>query len=219
MAKFRLNRRAVLRGAGGIAIALPWLVIMDAPRANAQAAANPAKRFLAVYTPGGTVIDDNNGANKFRPTSTETAPVLSPILAPLDPIKQKLLVLSGLDMVSKKGEQHQAGIIAWMTGTAQLDAPPNGGLPGTNSYSSGPSLDQRIATLISKGKKKFPSLEMAVRWGTGKAHGLLSPISCANFDDSQMASPIAPRIDPVKIFQDLFGAGVGGGAPAEDPAL
>src|SRR5687768_1280977 len=204
MPNFRLNRRAMLRGAGSVAIALPWLEIMDGSRANAQVAANPAKRFLAVYTPGGTVIDNNAGVNKFRPTGTETAPILSPILAPLEPIKQKLLVLTGLDMASKSGEQHQAGIIAWLTGTAQLSAPPNGGLPGTNSYASGPSIDQRIATLISKGKKQFSSLEMAVRWGTGKAHGLLSPISCANFDDSQMASPIAPRIDPVKIFQDLF---------------
>ncbi len=224
MAKFRLNRRAVLRGAGGIAIALPWLEIMGTPQASAQAAATPAKRFLAVYTPGGSVIDDGvggaKGVNKFRPTGTETAPVLSPILAPLEPIKNKLLVLSGLDMTSKKGEQHQAGIIAWMTGTAQLDAPPNGGLPGTGSYATGPSIDQRIATLISKGKKKFPSLEMAVRWGTGKAHGLLSPISCANFDDSVKASPIAPRIDPQKIFTDLFGPGfMPGGAGGVDPAL
>jgi hypothetical protein len=220
MAKFRLNRRAVLRGAGSVAIALPWLEIMDTPRANAQAAANPAKRFLAVYTPGGSVIDDNNGVNKFRPTGTETAPILSPILAPLEPIKNKLLVLSGLDMTSKKGEQHQAGIIAWMTGGNQLDAPPNGGLPGTNSYAMYPSLDQRLATLIkAQGAKKFPSLEMAVRWGTGKAHGLLSPISCANFEDSLKASPIAPRIDPVQIFTDLFGTFMPGGGGAMDPAV
>lgn len=204
MAKFRLSRRSMLRGAGSVAIALPWLEIMDGSRANAQVAANPAKRFLAVYTPGGSVIDSGvngqPGVNKFRPTGTETAPILSPILAPLEPIKQKLLVLSGLDMACKSGEQHQAGIIAWMTGTGQ-----------TNSYAGGPSIDQRIATQISKGKKQFSSLEMAVRWGTGKAHGLLSPISCANFEDSDRASPIAPRIDPQQIFTDLFGSPPSGG--------
>lgn len=208
MAKFTLNRRAVLRGAGSVAIALPWLEIMGSPPARAQAAATPAKRFLSVYTPGGTVVDDGGGKNKWRPTGTETAPILSPILAPLQPMmeKKKLLIVDGLDMLSKKGEQHQAGIIAWMTGTAQLDAPSNGGLPGTNSYASGPSIDQTIATRISAGKKKIPSLEMAVRWGTGKAHGLLSPISCANFEDNLKASPIAPRIDPQQIFKDLFGS-------------
>ena len=215
MAKFRLNRRAVLRGAGSVAIALPWLEIMGGS-AQAQAAATPAKRFLGVYTPGGTVHDDGTGKNKWRPTGTEMAPILSPILAPLQPMidKKKLLIVDGLDMLSKKGEQHQAGIIAWMTGTAQRDAPANGGLPGTNSYSSGPSIDQTLATQISAGKKKIASLEMAVRWGTGKAHGLLSPISCANFEDNVKASPIAPRLDPVQIFKDLFGSLT----PSTDPA-
>jgi hypothetical protein len=211
MPNFRLNRRAVLRGAGSIAIALPWLEIME-PERKALAAATPAARFLAVFTPGGAVIDTNGGAsplglNKWRPTGTEAAPILSPILAPLKPMvdAKKLLVVDGLDMVSKSGEQHQAGIIAWLTGTAQLNAPPNGGLPGTNAYASGPSIDQVIASQISAGKKRFASYEMAVRWGTGKAHGLLSPISCANFENNLRASPIAPRLDPIKIFDELFG--------------
>jgi Protein of unknown function (DUF1552) len=206
MAKFRLNRRAVLRGAGTIAIGMPFLEIMEPP-ARAQAATTAAQRFLAVFQPGGTVHDDGSGANKWRPTGTEAAPILSPILAPLQPMmdNKKLLIVDGLDMPSKNGEQHQAGIIAWLTGTGQMNAPANGGLPGTSSYSSGPSIDQVLATKISAGKKQIASLEMAVRWGTGKAHGLLSPISCANFEDNMKASPIAPRIDPVQIFKDLFG--------------
>jgi hypothetical protein len=219
MAKFRLNRRAVLRGAGSIAIALPWLEIMDGP-ARAQAVAKPEQRFLGVFTPGGAVHDDGAGNNKWRPTGSETAPILSPILAPLKPMldKKKLLVVDGLDLSSKNGEQHQAGIIAWLTATAQMNAPANGGLPGTSSYSSGPSIDQVIAKRISAGKKQISSLEMAVRWGTGKAHGLLSPISCANFEDNVKASPIAPRIDPVQIFKDLFGSLGTSGDPAADAA-
>ena len=97
MAKFTLNRRAVLRGAGSVAIALPFLEIMGSPPARAQAAASPAKRFLAVYTPGGTVNDDGSGKNKWRPTGTEMAPVLSPILAPLQPMMDKLQGMLGAD--------------------------------------------------------------------------------------------------------------------------
>jgi hypothetical protein len=214
MAQFRLNRRAVLRGAGGIAIGLPWLEVMGTPPAQAQAQTAGPKRFLAVYTPGGTIVNNGSGVNKWRPTGTETAPILSPILQPLQGTmdKKKLLVVDGLDMYSKSGEQHQAGIIAWLTGTAQMNAPANGGLPGTTSFASGPSIDQVIATKISSGQKRFPSLQMAVRWGTGKAQGLLSPISCANFEDNVKASPIAPRVDPVQIFKDLFGMPVGSGS-------
>src|SRR6266516_8045795 len=152
MSKFRLNRRAVLRGAGSIAIALPWLEIMETER-PAYGAATPAQRFVGVFTPGGTV------RAKYTPTGTETARVLCPILAPLEPMKSKILIIDGLDMKSAVGEQHQAGIIALLTGTTQNNPPANGGLPGMNSYSHGPSIDQVIATRISAGKKAKASLQ------------------------------------------------------------
>src|SRR5450432_3214362 len=124
MAKFRLNRRAVLRGAGSIAIALPWLEIME-PEGPAYGASTPAQRFLSVYTPGGTV------RAKWIPTGTETAPVLSPILAPLQPMMdaKKLIIVDKLNMTSAVGEQHQSGIIALLTGTQQGAA---------GKYSAGP---------------------------------------------------------------------------------
>jgi hypothetical protein len=207
----RLSRRAVLRGAGSIAIALPWLEIMGT---EAHGAATPAQRFLAVYNPGGSVIQPTN---RWQPTGTETAPILSPILAPLEPMKSKLLVVDGLDMTSAIGEQHQAGIIALLTGTTQNMPPTNGGLPGMNSYSHGPSIDQVIATRLNMAKPRAKkSIEIAVRWATGKSHGLLSPINSLNFEDSAMASPIPPRLDPVQIFTDLFGKLMPG--PAGDAA-
>ncbi len=198
MPKFRLNRRSVLRGAGSIAIALPWLEAME-PEKTAWSAAAPAARFVGVFQPGGTV------RAQYTPTGTETAPVLSPILAPLEPVKSKILILDGLDMKSAVGEQHQAGIIALWTGTTQNNPPPNGGLPGMNSYSHGPSIDQVIATRISAGKKPRSSLQFAIRWATGKSHGLLSPINALNFEDNNMFSPIPPRLDPQQVFTDLFG--------------
>ncbi len=192
MGKLRLTRRSVLRGAGSIAIALPWLEAMTNGK-PAQAADGPAKRFLAVYTPGGTVVN-NNGENRWRPTGTETDFTLSPILAPLEAIKHKLLVMDGLSMYSAQGEQHQAGIVAWLTGTGQAG----------DGYSGGPSIDQVIAATASAGKPKA-SIEMAVRWGTGKSHGLLHPINSANFENNADFSPIPPRLDPQQIFIDLFG--------------
>jgi hypothetical protein len=194
MAKFRLNRRTLLRGAGSIAIALPWLEAMGIEKsAHAAAPAAPAQRFLAVYTPGGTV------RAKYTPTGTEMAPVLSPILKPLQPIMdaKKLLIIDGLDMKSAVGEQHQAGIIAWMAGTSQ-----NG-----TSYAKGPSVDQVIATRLAAQKQRSKkSLEFAVRWATGKSKGLLSPMNAINFEDNTKFSPIPPRLDPVQIWTDLFGS-------------
>jgi hypothetical protein len=189
MKKFRLSRRTVLRGAGTIAIGLPWLECME--DAQAQDAPATAQRFIAVYQPGGTVI------NKWRPSGTETAPVLSPILSPLEPVKDKILIVDGLEMKSAVGEQHQAGIIAFLTGTNQTAA--------RSQYAGGPSIDQVIATKISKGKKPIGSLQVAVRWATGKSKGRLHPINALNFEDNSSFSPIPPRLVPGEIWDDLFG--------------
>jgi hypothetical protein len=198
MAKFKLHRRAVIKGAGTIAIALPWLEIMGTPK-RAYGASTPASRFLAVYTPGGTVIDDRSAQNinKWRPTGAETAPVYSPILKPLEPVKSKLLIVDGMSMKSAVGEQHQGGIIAFLTGTQQTAS--NG------NYSNGPSIDQVIANKISRNIKPKPSVQMAVRWATGKSHGMLSPINAANFETTTGFHPIPPALDPQAIWTDLFG--------------
>jgi hypothetical protein len=188
-----LSRRFMLRGAGGLAIGLPWLEIMGTP-AIARAGGT-ATRFVTVYTPGGTVTDNGAGENRWRPTGTEDDFTLSPILAPLEAIKAKLLVVDGLSMQSAVGEQHQAGIIAWLTGTTQ---------GGAGGYSQGPSIDQVIASRIS-GRTPMPSLQMAVRWGTGKSHGLIHPINAANYEDNGTFDPIPPRLDPQAMFDNLFG--------------
>jgi hypothetical protein len=194
MGKFKLNRRTVLRGAGSIAIALPWLEIMGEEKVAHAQAATTAKRFLSVYTPGGTVLA------KFWP-SNAADPSSSSILAPLAPVKDKLLVMKGLNMDCAKGEQHQAGIIGFLTGSKQLGSP--------NDFSTYASIDQVIATRIQADaatRKPRGSLQMAVRWATGKSHGLLHPINAANFEDTPTVTPIPPRLDPQEIFTDLFGA-------------
>ncbi|MES1205378.1 MAG: DUF1552 domain-containing protein [Pseudomonadota bacterium] len=196
MAQFRLNRRTVIRGAGSIAIALPWLEIMGRGR-RAQAFGATASRFLAVYQPGGTV------RAKYTPTGTETAPVLSPILMPLKPMMdlKKLLIIDGLNMTSAIGEQHQSGIIAWLSGSTQNMA------STAKSYAYNASIDQIIATRLQAQKARSKkSVEVAVRWATGKSKGLLSPINSGNFEDNANFSPIAPRLDPAQIFTDLFGS-------------
>lgn len=198
MGKFKLDRRTMLRGAGSIAIALPWLEVMGHDKL-AHAAGTPAKRFLSVYQPGGTVLA------KHWPTATD--PSASPILAPLAANKAKLLVLKGLNMDCAVGEQHQAGIIGFLTGSKQTGSP--------KDYSSFASIDQVIATRLQADmttRKPHGSLQFAVRWATGKSHGLLSPINSATFEDSAKLTPLPPRLDPQQIFTDLFGTlpGMGG---------
>jgi len=187
---FRLNRRALLRGAGSVAIALPWLEAM-APEKPARAAPAGAKRFVGIYTPGGTVLEN------WRPTGTESDFALSPILTPLSAVRDRVLVVDGIDMTCAVGEQNQAGLIGLWTGTPQASE-------AGKFFATGPSIDQVLALRLSQGNR-LGSLELAVRWGTGKAHGLASPIDIASFAYSPTFDPVAPRLDPVKIWQELFG--------------
>ncbi len=189
MKKLDLNRRSVIKGAGSIAIALPWLEIMAPSKAHAQDGSS-AKRFMAVYTPGGTV------KNKWASNGSERSFQFGPILSPLNNLKDKILIPHGLDMKCAVGEQHQAGIIALLTGTKQQGS--------RNRYSSGPSLDQVIANKIGN-DTSIKSLQIAIRWATGKSKGLLSPINALNFEDNGRYNPIPPRLDPVAIWNDMFG--------------
>jgi len=176
------------------------------PERRARAAVvtgKPANHFLAVFQPGGTVRN-NAGVDKWAPTGTESNFTLSPILKPLEPIRNKLLIVDGPDMKSAVGEQHQAGIIAWLTGSVQA---PNFG------YATGPSIDQVIAKRLYSNQRK-KSIQIAIRWATGKSHGSLHPINCANFD-ADNNSPIGPLVDPQTIWKDLFGSVSGGTTDAK----
>jgi hypothetical protein len=62
-----------------------------------------------------------------------------------------------------------------------------------------------LSPTLSKGQK-LSSAELAIRWGTGKAHGLASPIDIANYANSATFDPIVPLIDPTAIWQKLVGA-------------
>jgi hypothetical protein len=192
--KLRLSRRSVIKGAGGVVIALPWLeAVMPRRPARAATPATAAKRFVAVYTPGGTVPE------KWTPTGTETDFTLSPILSPLAPVKDNLIVLDGLYLMSGDQskfsvEQSQGGMMGWLTGQVQ---------PGAGNFLKGPSIDQALAPTLSAGKR-LPSVQMAIRWGTGKSHGRMTPLDTCTFDGAASSSPIPPRLDPVDIWKTLF---------------
>ena len=88
----RLSRRALLKGALGAAVALPWLELMRPRGLGAQAVVAP-KRFGLFFSPCGTIPEN------WRPTKgasgAETDFALSPILEPLEPFKNDIVVLRG----------------------------------------------------------------------------------------------------------------------------
>jgi hypothetical protein len=87
--KKALHRRTVLRGLG-TTLALPLLDAMMPAFARAQTRAKPPTRLSIVYLPNGIMMD------KWTPDAEGAGFALKPILEPLAPFKDQMLVLSGL---------------------------------------------------------------------------------------------------------------------------
>ena len=86
----RATRRSFLAGAG-VTLALPFLPSALWSRRAGAAACTPPRRFMAWFAPNGMVMND------WTPPTTGMGWAPSPILAPLAPIQNKFVVLTGLD--------------------------------------------------------------------------------------------------------------------------
>ena len=110
MTSRRLSRRALLRSAGGLAIALPLLEQMMPARSMAAALA-PTKRFLGVFFPSGFI------PSGWKPATTGKGYALTPTLQPLAALQDDFLVISGLDKKANDSSHH-GGTSGLLTGTS-----------------------------------------------------------------------------------------------------
>ena len=215
--KNRLTRRSVLRGAGGVAVALPFLSAMLKP-GRTHADENTPKRLVIFYSPGGTLLD------RWRPTGSESSFTLQPMMASLTPYKDRLIFLDGVDMSITRignGHPHSRGMAGVLTGEQLLpgNLNTNGGNAG---FAAGASIDQVIAAQISKGLR-FPSLEVSAGWSTGiSSGGQPHPGNVINYQAPSRAggaaTPVPPATDPLNTLKRVF-AGLDGNTDANASAL
>jgi hypothetical protein len=193
-----ISRRRLLRGLGSVAVGLPLLDAMTSftPLGNALAQSAGTRRFVVWFTGSGTILD------KWRPSGTTDDFQLAPILAPLEPHKDHLVVVDGCASKHANGDAHTDAMGACLTGTP-LRATSNG-----TGYATGISIDQVIAEKIGA-TTALKSLELSVS---------KLPVSVwtrlAYAGDNQ---PIPPEHDARKVFGRLFTADAMGGA--DDAAL
>jgi hypothetical protein len=208
--KNRIHRRTVLRGAGGVAIGLPFLSAMLRPgRSHAQEAT--PKRFVVFYSPGGTLLD------KWRPTGAADNFNLQPMMSPLTPYKNRLTFVDGVDMSVTQlgyGHPHSRGMGGVLTGMP-LTAGTFNTNQGSAGFADGPSVDQVIAEKLSAGLK-FKSLEVSSGWSTGiSSGGQPHPGSSITYRAAKTAVP--PETDPLVTLKRVF-TGVGGDTGAQSQA-
>ena len=188
-----LPRRTVLRGIGAT-VALPLLDSMvPAFTALAKTAANPVRRIGFVYFPMGMVRMD-----RWTPASTGADFEFSPVLKPLEPFRDSLLVLSNLARPAVG--THATSSAGWLSGVIAKRTE-------AEDVHVGTTIDQVLAKHIGQ-DTLFPSLELATEDFTGYLGACDMGYSCAYMNTISWRSPTIPlpmEINPRAAFERMFG--------------
>jgi hypothetical protein len=201
ISKMSLPRRAFLRGIGAT-VALPLLdAMVPALSALAQTAATPVRRLGFVYVPNGAIQD------QWVPASVGAGFELSPILSPLAPLRDKVLVLSGL--AQRQAESwgdgngdHSRACASWLNGVHPKRTEGAGVQAGTTA-------DQIAANELGK-FTRLPSLEVALESQERALGSCDNGYACVYINTVSWRTPTSPvpmEIHPRVVFDRLFGDG------------
>lgn len=181
-----ISRRTMLRGMGAM-LALPKLEIMAAPTSSAVAAAPTSAsgaplRFVSIFQPNGVY------PKAWDVTGTGADYTFSPILKPLESLREDLLIISGLK--NSAGGGHVGMTSAFLSGH------------GVKKGKAATSLDQIIAQKIGQ-DTAYRSIVLGTEPPRQGSAG--EPISMANTVSwSSPTTRISPEINPRVAFDRLF---------------
>jgi Protein of unknown function (DUF1552) len=186
-----ISRRTILRGAGA-AVALPFLEAMvPSFTPTAQTAANPLKRFGAVFVPLG------ERPGYWTPKKVGADFEFTTILKPLEPFRNTMTVISEL---CDPLDGHAVTVAAWLSGSIPFRTI-------AENVKAGTTIDQVIATKIGQ-DTPLPSLELATEDFTGWIGGCDTAYSCAYMNTISWKTPTTPlpmEINPRVVFERMFG--------------
>ena len=186
-----LPRRTVLRGLGA-AVALPFLdAMLPVFSLRGLGAAKPVHRFQTFYVPNGMAME------YWSPKGEGSGFELSPILEPLAPYRNQMLVLSGLK--ANWNYIHAGASGSFLTGTTR---------GGRNEVEiiADVSMDQLLARQFAR-ETQVASLELAMD-APANAGACTGNLSCVYTHTLSWRSPTQPlpvEYNPRAGFEKLFG--------------
>jgi hypothetical protein len=190
-----IPRRTFLRGVG-VGVALPLVdAMVPALTQAAQTAASPRLRVGFVYIPHGVIM------RQWTPAAAGSGFEFTPILKPLEPFRDSLVVVSNLTR-AEAASNHAVSAACWLTGRPpkRTDGP---------DFRAGVSIDQVIAKQIGQ-QTTFPSLEVATEDFSGLVGACDPGYSCAYMNTLNWqteTTPLPMEINPRVVFERLFGGG------------
>jgi hypothetical protein len=200
-----LHRRALIRGLGGVAIALPFLdaMISESLIGSAEAAARTAKtmpknRFSLLYYPNGLHSDawypKSDGGADYDLTGTS--------MEPLKRHQKDFLLLGNLSVpmaLYDAAGDHAKAIGCYLTGVRIRKT-------AADDIQTSISMDQVIVNNIGN-RTRFPSLELGLDYG--RMEGGCDPgyacIYSNNVSWKDATTPAIKEVNPRVVFDRLFG--------------
>jgi hypothetical protein len=186
----RSSRRALLGSLGAAGVLAPFLPLLD--RELEAAPGDFPLRLILLFSANGTLHEN------WAPTGSESDFELSTILSPLEPYRDQMIVLDGLEMSrAGPGDGHQKGMGILWTGSQLLEGTEfeGGGESGTAGWGGGISVDQHVADAIGN-DTPYRSLEFGVQT---QGATVWSRMCYAGSNQ-----PLAPEDSPDAMFERLF---------------
>ena len=187
------SRRDFLRHLGLGAAALPF--VGNLPSLGFESTTGRKRRLVVVFSPNGVI------PNRFWPKEGKLDE-LPDILQPLEPFKDRTLVLHGLgDHLKGDGDSHMRGIGCLLTGIELFPGNIQGGSHTPAGWSTGHSVDQEIKRHLQGDeatRTRFGSLEFGVNVPDRADTWTRMVYAGPN-------QPIAPIDDPYQMFDKLYG--------------
>ena len=184
-----ISRRTLLRGAGA-AVALPWLEAMVPRSAWASGGGKPPVRLAFFYVPNGVHMDH------WRPPAEGDFKELPPILRSLEPVRNKILVLSDLaaDHCQNAVAAHEPSGGGFLVGAKckHSEEPEVAGL----------SVDQLAAQQVGL-KTAVDSMALGIDPGIRGDHGF-SGTYLSNISWRSKTTPAALELNPKQLYDRLF---------------
>ena len=193
--KRALPRRTFLRGAG-TALALPLLdAMIPSLTALADTPANPARlrRLGFVYMPMGCDL------TRWTPPGDDKLDELSPSLGPLAPVKQKVAVISNLELRNAYPGTHATSNAAFLSAAKAKRTE-------STDYHLGTTVDQIAARQLGR-DCQLPSLELSMDLLSvvGQCDNGYACVYQNNLSWSSPTTPLPAEAHPRIVFENLFG--------------
>jgi hypothetical protein len=188
------NRREFVRDLGIGAAAMPF--VLNLPSLGFANQTRRKQRLVVMFSPNGVIPWE------FWPDEEGTEFAFKESLKPLEPFKDKTLILNGVcDRVRGDGDNHMRGIGCLLTGIELFPGNIQGGSHTPAGWAKGISIDQEIKNFLQSDpatKTRFGSLEF----------GVMVPERADTWTRMSYAGPnkpLTPISDPYQMFNKLYG--------------